>query len=200
MIGLLMIAYLIFIVAPLGTIIHELGHALGAWLLKADRIEFSLGTGRRMSTIHLKRHQLNIHLLFIAGGQAFSQRHKPYSNVEAIVISLSGPLINLMAAAIIHLSASFLTIRLELLFWFNLWLAVINLIPFKWNGKHSDGYHVLSLLLSEKRRLVGKSLFKNMIHKGRVDLGNSKKNWILFAVLLVIGFIWGFIYWFFIVL
>ena len=33
-----LLLFLIFIVAPIGTVIHELGHVIGASLVKSDRI------------------------------------------------------------------------------------------------------------------------------------------------------------------
>lgn len=139
--------YLLLIVAPIGTIIHEVGHLIGAKIVKSDQISLSIGLGKRIGSLSFKNVQVNIHLLFFLGGYVSNKREKPYQLLEMICIIGAGPLHNAIYATIFYLISSvFYNQYIHILFLFNLWLAIINFIPFKIKDKQSDGYTILSLL------------------------------------------------------
>ncbi|GGJ94240.1 hypothetical protein GCM10007063_15960 [Lentibacillus kapialis] len=135
--------YLIFIVAPAGTAIHEMSHMLGAKSVKADKILLTIGTGSIIYRTFRKKIHLVIRLFFFAGGMAYSERKTPYQPHERIRIAVFGPVGSFLAAGIcawfyIVFSSSYLLLMLL----FNLWIAFINIIPFRFKNKQSDGYTI----------------------------------------------------------
>jgi hypothetical protein len=140
--------YLFFVIAPIGSILHELGHGLGALLLKAERVEIFIGIGKRIIDVTGKRLLVSLHLFFFLGGYSISQRERQYTRTEKAIICISGPALNLLVAGIASFAASFFSKNgmVDLFVYFNVWLGLINLIPFKIGRKHSDGYKICSLL------------------------------------------------------
>lgn len=93
--------FLFFFTAPVGTIIHETGHMAGALLVNADKVTFTIGTGKTVKLFHCKKVILHLGLMIFLGGFAASERSQPYNKWEVMIVSLSGPLINLLAFLII---------------------------------------------------------------------------------------------------
>ncbi|MFD1850536.1 M50 family metallopeptidase [Oceanobacillus bengalensis] len=140
---LLLALYLVFIAAPASTYFHELGHALAANLVKADMIHITIGKGKQM--IHLSNEKINTYVnrQFFLGAYTVSTRENPYTAYEKIFIALMGPLTNGIIVILLYILYGVIpNIYLELAFWFNLWLAIVNMIPFKWREKHTDGYTI----------------------------------------------------------
>ncbi|SFA72947.1 hypothetical protein SAMN04488072_101269 [Lentibacillus halodurans] len=139
--------YLIFFVAPVGTVIHELGHVLGAKLLGADKITLSVGTGSVMYHTTRKQIDISVHVLFFLGGVASSERSVPYRPFDKVQIAACGPLSSFTAAGLCYgLYIVYPSIYLLLPLLFNLWLALVNTIPFRLKGKQSDGYTICTLI------------------------------------------------------
>ncbi|MBP2077811.1 site-2 protease family protein [Oceanobacillus polygoni] len=143
--SLYLFACLVLIIAPICTLIHELGHACGAKLVKADRIKLYLGIGKRQWTVALYDLELTFRSIYFVGGVTESKRDRPYKKSEIIWITFFGPMFNGVAATIIYIihevhPNSFL----QLLFWFNVWMAVVNMIPFKFKGKQTDGFTIFN--------------------------------------------------------
>ncbi|MDC3413098.1 M50 family metallopeptidase [Aquibacillus sp. 3ASR75-11] len=143
--------YLILIMAPLGLFAHELGHGLASLLLKASRVNLVLGSGKRLLTFKWNRLVITIHRVFFLGGYSNSERNDEFSRLEQIIICISGPLCNLIVAGGLS------TLEIEnnmagLFILFNIWLGVINLIPFKIGQKPSDGYKIFTLLKKMKQQ------------------------------------------------
>lgn len=148
--NLLVIGYLLFIVAPVGTLIHETGHAIGAGIVKADHVQLSIGLGKKIKSFSLKNFHITIHLLFFLGGFVKSNREPTYQPMEWLTISAFGPLHNIFYAIFFYyISVYFQSDYVRLLFLFNLWLAMVNIIPFKIRGKQSDGYTILQVLTKD---------------------------------------------------
>lgn len=138
--------FLLLIVAPIGTIIHESGHLIGAKLMKADHIIISIGYGRKVFTFSFKNIRINICIFFFIGGYVHNKREVSYRVGEMIFIIALGPILNGIFATFFYwLSQLFPSEYLYLLFIFNLWLAFINTIPFKIKDKQSDGYMIFNL-------------------------------------------------------
>ncbi|ALX47997.1 site-2 protease family protein [Lentibacillus amyloliquefaciens] len=139
--------YLILFAAPVGTAMHEIGHVLGAKRVRADKITLTIGTGRIITQMVSNKTVYTIRLFYFLGGVAFSQRKIPYKPVEQIKIAGSGPLMSLIAAGLcygfynVHPSNYVLILLL-----FNLWVAVVNIIPFRFKGKESDGYTIYKVI------------------------------------------------------
>lgn len=144
---ILTIFYLLFIVGPIGTFIHETGHAIAARIVKADQIQLSIGLGRKIKDFSIGYVQIKIHLLFFLGGFVQSERRQPYQLLEKISIAFFGPLHNIIYAVLFYYINLYVERELiQLLFLFNLWLAIMNMIPFKIKGRRSDGYTILKIL------------------------------------------------------
>ena len=62
-------------------------------------------------------------------------------------ITILGPLFNAISALLsFYLFQLYPSNFLGLLFWFNIWMAVVNIIPIKINGKQTDGLTILRLI------------------------------------------------------
>lgn len=146
-----LLLYFIFIVAPLSIILHEFGHAFAARTLQADHIIVSIGKGNILKTIGFKKIKIIIHAFFFLGGLAESNRKIPYKSPEIIFISIFGPIFNGIIVLLFYiLSEMYPNNYFQLFFWFNIWLAVINLIPFKIGERQTDGYAIVKVFLRKK--------------------------------------------------
>lgn len=144
---LILIVYLLLVVSPIGMVIHEFGHAFGAKLVKSVDITITFGIGKKIFTFVTKHTRINIHALYFLGGYTKTSGCKINTNKHVFWITLLGPLNNALFAIIFYyLNQIFVSPYLNLLFLFNLWLAVVNILPFKYKGKQSDGYIILQSL------------------------------------------------------
>lgn len=135
--------YLVFVVAPVGTIVHECGHLLGAGTVQADKITLSIGRGKQMISFSLKRIRITVYAIFFLGGQARSKRKTSYKPMEIIWVTFCGLLSSSLFAVLFYfLYNAYSSPYIKLLFLFNGWLAIVNSIPFKINGMQSDGYTI----------------------------------------------------------
>ncbi|HLS60396.1 MAG TPA: M50 family metallopeptidase [Virgibacillus sp.] len=145
-----LLLFTLFIVAPIGTFIHESGHMLGAKFVKADCIKLSIGLGKEIGTICFKNVHITIHALFFLGGFVQSERHLPYKALDIFWITICGPMNNgIFALLFFSLNGVYTSQYIYILFLFNLWLAIINLIPYKVKDRHSDGYTILKTILPD---------------------------------------------------
>lgn len=143
-----LLLYFIFAAAPLSIILHEFGHAFAARIVHADHIIVSIGKGNILKTIGFKKIQIIIHVFFFLGGLAESNRKIPYKSLEMMWISIFGPFTNGIVAFLFYLlNETYSNNYFQLFFWFNLWLAVINLIPFKVGERQTDGYAIVKVFL-----------------------------------------------------
>lgn len=87
------------------------------------------------------------------GGHTASERDPYYSKVEQIIISLFGPLLNgvvgILSTLIFSASNSSVLLFFNL---FNIWLCVINLIPYRIGDKQSDGYVILKIMFGRQNK------------------------------------------------
>lgn len=142
-----LIAYLLLVVSPIGMVIHELGHAFGAKLVKVTHITLIFGLGKKIHTFIAKGVSVEIRACYFLGGYTKTSGYNSYTNKSVFWITLFGPISNgLFAIIFYYLNQMFVNPYINLLFLFNLWLAVVNIIPFKYKGKQSDGYILLQSL------------------------------------------------------
>lgn len=142
-----LLLYLLFVVAPIGTVLHEAGHVIGAKSLNADRMRLTIGSGAIVSTFFIRKVQITIRTIFFLGGLASSERKNMYKPYELIWIAFCGPLTNGLIAFLLYiLYTAYPSNYLLLLLLFNLWIAVINLVPFRFKEKQSDGYTIVKVL------------------------------------------------------
>ena len=142
-----LILYLLFVVGPLSTIIHEAGHAFAARTAKADHILLTIGYGKKLYVKSFAVFQLSIHRYFFLGGFATSSKNKQFKTSEKIWITIMGPLTSALTAFAFYFLHDLLPNNYFLLFYlFNVWLTIVNLLPLNLRGKQSDGYKILQLM------------------------------------------------------
>ncbi|WP_188453748.1 site-2 protease family protein [Virgibacillus oceani] len=149
-----LIAYLILLIAPVSTVIHELGHIIGAKLVKADSVTLSIGSGKSVCKFNIKRLHIRLHALYFIGGIAYSERSIPYKTGEIIWITLCGPVFNGIFAMLVSVLFDLTNGFYQLLVLFNCWLAIVNIIPFRLKEKQSDGYTIIQTI--SKRKIKNK--------------------------------------------
>ncbi|WP_010650750.1 site-2 protease family protein [Oceanobacillus massiliensis] len=139
-----LLACLLFVIAPLSTLIHELGHVSGAFSVRADFIHLSVGIGRQSRIITFKNLQIILHPVYFLSGFTRSGRKDPYSKSEAVRIAVMGPLFNGATALFIFIINEFVPSSfLQLFFWFNIWMTIGNMVPFRIGGKETDGFAII---------------------------------------------------------
>ncbi|QKY69240.1 site-2 protease family protein [Lentibacillus sp. CBA3610] len=136
-----LVVYLILFAAPFGTLIHEIGHVLGAKLVSADKITLTMGAGSTIFRFVWNKTDISIRVLFFLGGMAGSERRMPYQSTEQIIIAALGPVSSIIASGLCYgLYNVYPNSYLLILLLFNLWIAVLNIVPFRIKDKKSDGF------------------------------------------------------------
>jgi hypothetical protein len=144
--------FFLLIGAPISIGLHEFGHALGAYIFKSDYIYFTVGNGRKLLSLNKGRIYIAIHTLIFLGGHVTYNRKRQYTRVEQIIISLGGPFCNGIIAFLCWQLKIMENDSLRIFFWFNIWLAVVNLLPFRFRDKKSDGYICFELLVNNRQK------------------------------------------------
>lgn len=144
MLNLIFLLIVLILVAPVCFLVHEGGHIVAAKLVKASHIALHLGVGRiiwqgNWGSIHVTLRQF-----WFSNSYMASDRRLPYNAWETIFIAVMGPSFSLLLAVGLLGAYSFfgMTTIFYLLFWFNVWIGAVNLIPFKVGQKQSDGYTI----------------------------------------------------------
>ncbi|WP_405101338.1 site-2 protease family protein [Oceanobacillus sp. FSL H7-0719] len=146
-----LLLFLIFIGSPISIFIHEFGHALAAIAIRANDITITIGSGREFYVVKWKRYIVKCNIFYFIGGASNYERDEPFTSKEMIWLTLLGPVFNGIAAGVIYfLLMIFPNVYLEIFFWFNMWLAIANLIPFRINEKQTDGYAIIQLLKNKQ--------------------------------------------------
>lgn len=115
--------------------------------MRADSINLSIGLGKKLGTLSVKNLTITIHLFFFLGGFVQSNRKPAYRTLEIICITAFGSFSNGIFSILFYLLNNiYYNQYIQLLFLFNLWLAIVNMIPFKIKGKQSDGYTILQTI------------------------------------------------------
>lgn len=125
-----------------------------ASLLKVKKTEVHLGVGkiivhRKWWTIHFF-----IHLFFFMGGYAKHEMDETNDHyLKQGIIAIAGPIMNVIVCYGMLLFNGWVDVYFfRVVYLFSFWLAIVNLIPFKWNEKASDGYVFFqSLILMMKK-------------------------------------------------
>lgn len=136
---------LFFIIAPFSLLFHELGHVIGARANHATSIRITIGTGKSLYQKRIGNVTMVIRHFFIVNSYTETYRDEPLKKFEEIIITIMGPLFSFILSCL----AYFLFVVLVhetffyLLFLFNAWITIINLIPFRIGKRQSDGYTIL---------------------------------------------------------
>lgn len=138
---IIMVFYLVFIVGPFSMIVHELGHAFGAKRVKGKHITIVLGAGKKVFEFYLVKIKIEIKAFYFLGAYTKSRKDPNYTKRDVFWITFFGPLNNLVFTFfLLYLDGIFMNPYMRLMLLFNLWMFVVNLIPFKIKEKRSDGY------------------------------------------------------------
>lgn len=146
--NLIIMLLFVFLVVPGSLIVHELGHLVGAKLKKATTIRLVIGSGLPMFQFTLFNVEVVVNFMLIFGSYTSTVRETPFQDNEKIFITVLGPVFNGLLAIIFLIS--YVIFNPDPLFYliilFNLWLAIVNVIPYKLGMKQSDGYIVYKIL------------------------------------------------------
>lgn len=142
---------LIFFIAPFSLLFHEIGHVTGATLMKASSTRLTLGVGKKIWQGQIQNIDIIIRRLFLVNSFTSTVRERPFLKKEKLIITLMGPAYNGVLAVILYgIYYIFLQSQLIYIFFlFNVWLVIINLLPFKIGQKESDGYTIYRLILGK---------------------------------------------------
>ncbi|WP_408010846.1 site-2 protease family protein [Pseudalkalibacillus sp. A8] len=142
----------IFVLFPLATFLHEVGHYLTARLTGIKNVCIRVGIGPPILHINNRLLKLDCRLFYFIGAHTLSGRIGETTSFNRFLITLNGPLVNAVAATCLwglYGSDSLLLGNTITIFAFiNLWIAIGNLLPIKINNRKSDGYILLESLWS----------------------------------------------------
>ncbi len=145
-----MILLVIFVLFPLATLLHELGHHLTARLTGIKETQIRVGIGPPILHINNRLLKLECRLFYFIGAHTFSGQIDETTSFNRFFITLNGPLVNAVTAGWLWgfygSDTSLLGNTLTLFAFINLWIAIGNLLPFKIRNRKSDGYIVLESL------------------------------------------------------
>ncbi|WP_431799048.1 site-2 protease family protein [Halobacillus andaensis] len=148
MIGLLLL--LLFVIAPIGLVIHELGHILGGALCRAEHSVLTIGAGSSIIRIKFQKLHIIIGSLYFWGGHSANIKNPGFTRFQKVLISLGGPAANAVVCTLLIYTNSERAGWIDLFLLFNLYLAISNLIPFRIGRRKSDGYLIFENLLARR--------------------------------------------------
>lgn len=132
------------LVVFIGTLIHELGHALGAKIASFQEIKISIGSGIAKRSFRIFGIEWIIHSIFLFGGHMSYKTTQAYKPLDVAFVAMMGPLFNgLTVFLLVMFTNIYLHYSLYLFFLFNAWLLIANIFPLQWKNKQSDGYIIL---------------------------------------------------------
>ncbi|WP_226658469.1 site-2 protease family protein [Guptibacillus hwajinpoensis] len=134
----------LLIIAPISLLLHEAGHTLAANIFTSASVKLHLGLGPRILTWRHSRGEVAVNAFYFIGAMTISA--PPEKAYGKIAIAIAGPLVNLIIAALTFLYPFQSSITVWILF-FNLWVGITNLIPFKLLGKESDGWTIVKAII-----------------------------------------------------
>ncbi|WP_257350595.1 site-2 protease family protein [Pseudalkalibacillus decolorationis] len=160
--------WIVFLLFPLATLLHELGHYITARSLHIKQVRIILGIGPPLFRISNRFIKLEVRTLYFIGGFTNTESNQLSNNQKAL-ISVNGPLVNAVVGCYgwLYLNRVLTGSNIEnLLFLFtmiNTWIAIGNLIPYKLGSKKSDGYIAFEMILDYTK---GKRIaFVNFLNK-----------------------------------
>lgn len=138
----------IIIIAPIGLFWHELGHVLGARFVRAPHVTLIIGVGKPIVKRTYDNTTFILRRLFWVNSVTKTKNSHLLSKNDKVIITLMGPMSSLFFSILAYCLYVLIVPNLFvlLLCLFNLWLGIINLIPFKINERQSDGYTILQTL------------------------------------------------------
>ncbi|WP_096156714.1 MULTISPECIES: site-2 protease family protein [Bacillus] len=142
-----MIEFILFLLIgiPFIHLVHELGHVVVARIFHVKKTRIVLGMGSPVFQFSILGTSVEINKIYMFGGYSTNDEDGKLSYLQQALISLGGPTLNIL---LIFASIPFIT-RENVYFFtlfisFNIWIALSNLIPFKFGDKRSDGWVIAS--------------------------------------------------------
>jgi hypothetical protein len=127
--------------------VHELGHFITAKVLRLKKLVLVMGKGRTIFAVQTINMRIEVNLLFFLGGYTTSDARAVPSYWKQSLIAVGGPMFNLLVVVftlllvrLIDANSTFFISFIVPIIAMNLWIGAVNLLPFKWNGKESDGW------------------------------------------------------------
>lgn len=141
----------IVVMVPLSMFWHELGHLIGAKIVRATNIILTVGIGKPIFRRTFKNMTFVVRQFFFFHSLTETHREQSLSRKEVILITMMGPISSLVLSLLAYGFVSFVmpSLIVYLTFLFNLWIGFINLIPFKFNERRSDGYTIIEMMLKK---------------------------------------------------
>ena len=146
---MLLFVILLIVIVPITNFIHEWGHILLARSLKVTGTMIELGVGPKICSFRLLGCQCQINAVYFLGAQSFNESDEVISNWNKGLIALGGPLGNLFIAILLSISITIEDKAIWLFMLFNFWVGFVNLLPFKFFKKESDGLIFTKVLVQE---------------------------------------------------
>lgn len=139
----------LFFFVPLTNLLHEVGHVVAGRFLGINGTLIQLGSGPKLFHFDIKHTEINVMAIYFIGAFSTSDYSDRLVDWKRGVISLSGPLVNICIVLAMIFIGWTETTSLRLFILFNLWVGVVNIIPFKVKGKESDGYIFVQALIHQ---------------------------------------------------
>lgn len=142
-----LLAY-IMLITPFGLFWHELGHVFAAYLMRARHITLTVGSGKPIIQGTLGHVTFEIRRILLFNSYTRIEASTYLSNKDKVIITSMGPIFSLLLSLLAYVLNLLIVKHLiwYILCLFNLWLGIINLIPFRIKGKQSDGYTILQTI------------------------------------------------------
>src|SRR5690625_673682 len=139
----------VLLIVPFSLFWHELGHLIGAKIVRASYITLTIGIGKQIFKFKFHNITFVVNKLFIINSFIETNRSYSLSNREIIIITILGPISSLVLSLIAYCVYMLIMSNtiIYITFLFNAWIGLINLIPFKWNEQQSDGYTILKMMI-----------------------------------------------------
>jgi Peptidase family M50 len=161
-IGALAAAILLVLLLPVALLIHELGHALVAWMLRLEVGAILVGAGPQLFATALLGVPLRIRYWPLYGSVIVGIAGGPLQRLRLWLVTLAGPAANGLAAwATVHFGAGIASPAGSLVatLWvvLNFFLCVGNLMPFRFGAERgpqrSDGLALFQIPWTSKQSL-----------------------------------------------
>jgi len=138
---------LIFVIVPITNFLHELGHILIAKFYSVKGTMIVIGSGRKLFHFTLFNTKVFIHAVYFIGALSTNESQEKITNWQKGLISLGGPFLNIGIGTCIYFSGFYHNQFVLLFMLFNMWVGVLNVLPFKISKRESDGYVFVKSLL-----------------------------------------------------
>lgn len=140
-----------FIVLPVISILHELGHVMFAWLMGGKNIKVSIGSGKPI----LKLGMLEIRKYYFWYGLCTFDNLRKRERLSNILIFSGGVLFNILGIAVVSmlvnsnvLEANLFTYQFTYFSWY---YVIFALLPMPYpDGNYSDGKIIYDLIKNRK--------------------------------------------------